>query len=258
MKFSIITPTYNSEKTVLDTVESIARQNYSDLEYIVVDGTSTDNTMNLILSYKDKINLKYISERDKGIYDAMNKGIKMATGDIIGILNSDDFYFDNNILSKINSLFETDSSIDAVYGDLVYVNNNNTKKQTRFWKAGEYNENKLDNGWIIPHPTFFVKREVYEKSNKIFDTTFDLAADYELLIRLLKIQKIKVKYIPEILVSMREGGASASSLKQRIKGWKELRQAWKINNLKVPIFFVFRRILNKVGQFLYRKNLYRP
>jgi glycosyltransferase involved in cell wall biosynthesis len=250
MKISLITPTYNSGKTIADTIESIITQNYIDLEYIVIDGNSTDETKEIISSYQNKVNIKLISEPDKGIYDAMNKGVRMATGDIIGILNSDDFYYDDTVLSKVNNIFELNADIDAVYGDLVYVNKDNTAKQTRYWKAGQYEEEKLDYGWIIPHPTFFVKRDVYEKCEKIFDTSFLLAADYELLLRLLKITKIKVRYIPETLVSMREGGASANNLKQRIRGWQELRKAWKVNNLKIPRFFILRRLLSKVGQYL--------
>jgi glycosyltransferase involved in cell wall biosynthesis len=250
MKISIITATYNSSKTIKDTIDSLVMQNYSDLEYIIVDGNSSDNTLDIISEYNNKLNIKLISEPDKGIYDAMNKGVKMATGDIVGILNSDDFYYKNDVLFKINKCFVESPDVDAIYGDLVYVNNDDVSKQTRYWKASEYEEEKLIWGWIIPHPTFFVRHEVYEKCEKIFDTTFSLAADYELILRLLKTYKIKVKYIPEILVSMRDGGASASGLKQRIKGWKELRQAWKVNNLKIPRFFILRRLLSKVGQYL--------
>jgi glycosyltransferase involved in cell wall biosynthesis len=249
MKISIITPTYNSGKTITDTVESLVGQNCSDLEHIVIDSVSTDNTKEIVEKYKDKINIKFISEKDNGIYDAMNKGLKMATGDIVGILNSDDFYYSGEVLSKINKTFEVNPEIDAVYGDLVYVDNEDISKQTRYWKAGEYDEKKLNSGWIIPHPTFFVRRRVYEKLDKIFDTNFTLAADYELILRLLMIKKINVKYIPEILVSMREGGTSASSLRQRIKGWQELRRAWKVNNLKIPKFFITRRLISKIKQY---------
>lgn len=250
MKISIITPSFNSEKTISDTIKSLISQNYLDLEYIVIDGASTDKTKDIVLSYQDKINIKFISESDKGIYDAMNKGIKIASGDIVGILNSDDFYYDKNVLNKINSVFETNSDVDAVYGDLVYVDKDNTKKQTRYWKSGKYEEKKLNSGWIIPHPVFFVRGDVYKKLNKIFDTSLSLAADYELTLRLLKINKIKVKYLPEILVKMRDGGKSGESFKQRMKGWKELRLAWKINSLKIPRFFICRRLLKKLSQFL--------
>jgi glycosyltransferase involved in cell wall biosynthesis len=249
MKITIITPTYNSGKTIANTIESIIAQNYPDLEYIIVDGASTDTTKDIISNYKDKLNITLISEPDAGIYDAMNKGVKMATGEIVGILNSDDFFYNAEVLSIINAAFESDDSVDAVYGDLAYVDRNDTSKQTRFWEAGEYQEENLNDGWIIPHPTFFMKKEVYQKMEKIFNTDFKIAADYELLLRLLKIQKIHVAYIPQTLVTMREGGTSASGLSQRMRGWKELRRAWKVNSLPLPKFFILRRVTKKLTQF---------
>jgi len=255
MKISIITPSYNSAKTIPDTIDSVVSQTHQDLEYLVVDGASMDGTIATVNEYQRKWPIKLISEKDSGIYDAMNKGIKLATGDIVGILNSDDFYYDQNVLSKINNVFETNPNMDAVYGDLVYVDKDNIAKQTRYWRSGEYQESKINGGWIIPHPTLFVKREVYNRSKKIFDTSFSLAADYEFILRSLKINKIKVKYLPEIIVKMRAGGASGSSLKQRIKGWNELRQAWKVNNLSVPCFFIARRVMNKISQFLVRPKI---
>ncbi len=252
MRFSIITPSYNSAKTISDTIDSIINQTHQDIEYLVIDGASKDETVAIVSEYQKKFPIRLISERDAGIYDAMNKGVKMATGDIVGILNSDDFYYDNSVLQKINDVFENNPDIDAVYGDLVYVNQDDITKQTRYWKSGEYNEKKINSGWIIPHPTFFVRREVYERSSKIFDTSFSLAADYEFILRSLKVKKIKVKYLPEIIVKMRAGGASGSSLKQRIKGWKELRRAWTVNSLPVPAFFIIRRVVGKFSQFLLR------
>jgi len=253
MKISVITPTYNSSKTIKDTLDSMVAQSYSDLEYIIINGNSSDNTKDIILSYQDKLNIKLVSEPDKGIYDAMNKGVRMATGDIVGILNSDDFYHAKDVLHKVSKTFLENPDLDAVYGDLIYVNNEDSSKQTRYWKAEEYQEDKLNYGWIIPHPTLFLRRKVYEKNEKIFDTSFSLAADYEFILRQLKINKIKVKYLPETLVTMRDGGSSASSLKQRIRGWTELNRAWKVNNLKVPTFFIFRRVFNKISQFFHKK-----
>lgn len=251
MKISIITTSYNSGKTIADTIESVIAQNLLDLEYIIIDGASTDNTKEIVEKYTNKLNIEFFSEKDDGIYDAMNKGVKMATGEIVGVLNSDDFYYNGDVLSKINKVFEENPDIDAVYGDLVYVDNEDISKQTRYWEAGEYDEKKLNYGWIIPHPTLFLRRKVYEKDNKIFDTSFSLAADYEFILRQLKINKIKVKYLPEIFVTMRDGGSSASSLKQRIKGWTELGRAWKVNSLKTPRFFILRRVLNKIKQFFH-------
>lgn len=285
MKISLLTPTYNSSKTLTDTLDSVIAQteNHPEiaegLEYIIIDGGSSDGTQDIVKNFQSKyrseyqseyqnkyqsenppINIRLISEPDKGIFDAMNKGVKMATGDIVGILNSDDFFYDKNVLSKVLLAFESNPEIDAVYGDLIYVDNDDIKKQTRYWKADPYKEENLNWGWSIPHPTFFVRRGVYEKIQKqdgrIFDTSFIITGCYELTFRLLKIHKIKVKYIPEILVTMRNGGTSANSFKQRLRGWKEQRLVWEINSIKIPHFFITRRILNKIGQFLhlYRKG----
>ena len=249
MKISIITASFNSEKTIKDTIESILNQSYKDVEYIVIDGNSSDNTLDTINGYSDKIDIKVISEPDKGLYDAMNKGIKIATGEVIGILNSDDFYKNNTVLEKIASCFEKNPQIDACYADLEFVDSIETSKVVRVWKAGNFEEKKLNNGWIIPHPTFFVKKSIYEKYG-VFNTSFKIAADYELLLRLLKLHKINLFYLPEIIISMRIGGVSGRNLKQRRKGWRELKKSWEINNLKLPKFFILRRILFKIGQYL--------
>ena len=163
MKLSLVTPTYNSALTIRDTLNSVIKQSLPANEYIIVDGTSSDDTLKILQEYKDKLNLKIISEPDQGIYDAMNKGIKMATGDIIAIINSDDFYKEKNALETIINIFNTKTDIDIVYSDLEFVNQKNIKKVTRFWKAGKYRPQKLNNGWTIPHPSMFVKRQIYEK-----------------------------------------------------------------------------------------------
>lgn len=249
MKISIITVSYNSEQTIEQTIKSVLGQKGADLEYIIVDGGSKDGTLEIINRYKDKIT-KIISEPDKGIYDAMNKGVQLATGDVVGIINSDDFYFDDNVLNSVVIEFEK-SDVDAVYGDIVYVDREETKKHVRFWKAGEYKESKLKSGWIMPHPAFFVRRECYEKWG-IFNLSFKIAADYELMLRFIK-KGLRMKYLSQILVCMREGGYSASNFKQRVAGWQELKKSWQINGLKVPKFFVIRRVLSKVNQYL-KKN----
>ena len=252
MKISIITPTYNSEKTISRTIESIISQNYSDLEYIIIDGASSDNTKNIVLNYKDKININFISEPDKGIYDAMNKGIKIATGEIIGILNSDDLLDNSNILLKVSEIFNN-PNIDAVYGDIKYFSKN-ISEITRYWEAGEYKESKLNNGWIIPHPSLFLRKSIYNKFG-LFNTNLKIAADYEFILRLLKINKINIKYIHEVFVKMYNDGTSGRNIKQRIKGWKELKEAWKINSLKIPSFFILRRLVYKLNQFIYKNNI---
>jgi glycosyltransferase involved in cell wall biosynthesis len=246
MKISIITPTYNSAKTISRTIDSIILQSYKDIEYIVIDGDSTDGTQDIVLNFKDKINLKLISEKDSGIYDAMNKGIGIAGGDVIGILNSDDFYKDESVLSEVMQAF-VDIQIDAVYGDISYFGPD-VNKITRYWKAGEYKESNLNSGWVIPHPALFVRKSVYKKYG-LYNINLKIAADYEFILRILKIYKIKVKYIPKILVRMYDGGTSASSIKHRIQGWKELENSWKINNLLPHKFFIIRRVLYKVSQY---------
>jgi glycosyltransferase involved in cell wall biosynthesis len=249
MKISIITPTYNSGKTISRTIESIISQNYTDLEYIIADGLSSDNTKDVVSKHQEKINIKLVSEKDNGIYDAMNKGIKISTGEIIGILNSDDFFDNDNVLKTISDAF-IDSKIDAVYGDIKYFDDD-INKTTRYWKAGEYSIRKFDNGWMIPHPALFVRKSVYERFG-FFNTDFEQAADYEFMLRLLKINKINLKYIPEVFVKMYAGGISGSSLGQRIKGWRETKKAWLINSLKIPKFFITRRIINKLSQFIFK------
>ncbi|HBU06917.1 MAG TPA: glycosyl transferase [Candidatus Magasanikbacteria bacterium] len=249
MKLSIITVSYNSAETIEDTIKSVIAQNYSDLEYIIVDGGSKDSTLQIVDKYRDKI-AKIVSEPDKGIYDAMNKGINMATGEVVGIINSDDFYFNDQIFNNIISQFENTSS-DAVYGDIIYVNRKDIKKQVRFWRAGEYKEEKLNCGWIMPHPAFFVKKEIYNKFG-LFNLDFRIAADYGLMLRFLK-NGLKVNYLPQTFVCMREGGFSGQSYKQRKKGWQELKKAWAINNFKIPRFFITRRILSKIKQYLFKK-----
>lgn len=246
MKISIITPSFNSAKTIEKTINSVISQKGIVLEYIIIDGGSKDDTLEIIEKYKDKITT-IISESDSGLYNAMNKGIKLATGEIIGILNSDDYYSDDVLLS-VHQAFEK-SNAQACYGDIAYFNNNNYDKITRLWKAGEYNENKLNNGWIMPHPALFVKKDVYLKCG-LFREDLNLAADYEFMLRMLKIHKIKVKYIPEIITMMRTGGASGKNLKSRMEGWKELKKSWQINNLKKPNCFIAKRLLSKISQYI--------
>jgi glycosyltransferase involved in cell wall biosynthesis len=252
MKISIITPTYDSEKTIEDTLKSVCNQSFSNYEHIIIDNKSTDNTLGIVNRYKNKSNLIVVSEKDNGLYNAMNKGIKLATGDIIGIINSDDFYSTDNVFLLVKDMFASNSNVQGIYGDLEYVSRKDKNKVVRYWKSGEYKENKLKSGWIMPHPTVFLKKEVYSDFNKPFREDLSLAADYEFLLRLIKIKKINFYYINKVLVKMREGGVSGSSLKQRINGWKQLRKSWKINGFKVPKFFVIRRVLNKINQFIFK------
>lgn len=250
---SIITPSYNSEKTISDTIESVLNQTYPNIEYIVIDGKSTDNTTQILKSYEIKFrkkNYKYdwISEPDKGIYDAMNKGIKLATGDIIGILNSDDFYKKNTVINRVVQEF-VDKNVDSVFGDLEYVDKDNTSKVIRYWKSKPYQEKLFKKGWHPAHPTFFVKKIVYDKYG-IFNLDFKIAADYELMLRFLEKYKVSSSYIPSVLVKMRMGGESNGTIKNIIKANIESYKAWKINKLHVSPLIFIKKPFSKLIQYL--------
>ena len=245
-KISIITVSFNSAKTIKETIESILIQDYNNIEYIIIDGGSSDETINIVKSYSEKISY-FISEKDNGIYDAMNKGIKAATGDIVGILNSDDFYPNSFVLSNVAKSFKK-YNCDAVYGDLVYVKAKDTTQIKRYWQAGNYNTSKIKNGWMLPHPTFFVKKVMYDRYG-LYNTDLKSAADYEMILKLLYKENISVQYIPMILVKMRMGGASNSTFLNRIRANQEDGLAWTKNQLNKPMFVRIKKPLQKVIQF---------
>ncbi len=247
LKVSIITVCYNSAKTIENTIRSVISQDYNNIEYIVVDGGSIDNTLHILEKYKTNIS-KLISENDEGIYFAINKGIAIATGDIIAILHADDFYTNNQIIYTIVKAF-TENQTDTVYGDLQYVDRNDTSKVVRHWRSGEYKINLFLKGWMPPHPAFFARKTCYEKYGA-FDTTLKYAADYELMLRLLHKNKCSTAYIPQVLVKMRVGGKSNVTLLNRIKANREDKKAWLINNLKPGIFTFFLKPFSKIRQFL--------
>jgi len=251
-KISIITVSFNSQSTIKYTIQSVASQDYQNKEYILIDGASTDWTLDIISFLKDKINY-FVSEKDNGIYNAMNKGIKASSGDIIGILNSDDFYSNNEVLSKVANIFE-ETDCDCLYGDLVYVDKGDARKIVRYWKSGEFSKRKLRMGWMLPHPTFFVKKEIYEKYG-LYNLKFKTAADYEMILRLLHNDSIKVEYLPEILIKMRIGGESNSSFLNRLKGNYEDNLAWDMNNLRKPPFIRFLKPLRKIKQFFKKPKI---
>lgn len=248
MTISIITATYNSSETVRDTLECIAKQDYAPVEHIIVDGLSKDNTLNIVAEFPHV--KKVVSEKDKGIYDAMNKGVGLATGEVIGILNSDDFYCHPQVLTKVMKAFE-DPTIDAVYGDLHYVHQQDTQKIVRRWKAGRFHSSSFYYGWMPPHPAFFVRRRVYEQAG-LFNISLRSAADYELMLRVLVKHKMKAAYLPEVLVKMRAGGMSNATLKNRLRANKEDRQAWEINQLKPYFFTIWLKPVRKIFQFIIR------
>ena len=223
MKISLITVTYNSGKTLSCTIESVLSQSCSNIEYIIVDGASKDNTVSIIKEYEPKFNgrMKWISERDKGLYDAMNKGIRMATGDVVGILNSDDLFMDDKVLADVAAAF--DGQTDAIFGNLYFVNQEDVNQIVRVWKGSSYKSFK--SGWHPAHPTFYVRKEVYEKYGG-FDTTFDVSADFELMLRLIEKNGIYTKYLDRYMVRMRMGGESTGSIKNIIRGNKNIFRAF--------------------------------
>lgn len=246
MKISIITVTYNSEATLEQTILSVIEQSYQNIEYIIVDGGSTDGTLKIIEKYKTKIS-KFISEKDNGLYDALNKGIDLATGEVIGFLHSDDFYTDKDVIHKYANTFIKNHS-DAVYADLFYVDKDNTNKIIRKWKSGNHKPNSFLHGWMPPHPTFFVKKVVYEKFGK-FNLEFKHSADYELMLRFIHKNKIKINYLHEFTIKMRVGGQSNASIQNRVNANKEDRKAWLANGLKPRFYTSYLKPLRKISQF---------
>ena len=252
LKISIITVAYNSEKTIADTIESIILQDYDNIEYIIIDGGSTDLTIDIINKYSKHISY-FHSGLDNGIYDAMNKGIEASSGDIIGILNSDDFYPNSFIISNVAKSFAK-FNCDAVYGDLVYVNPNNVSKIIRYWQSSKYTTKKIKNGWMLPHPTFFVKKKMYTRFG-LYNTDLKSAADYEMILKLLYKHNISVYYIPMILVKMRMGGESNKSIWNRIKANKEDSLAWTKNQLDKPLFIRIKKPMQKLRQFFLKPDV---
>ncbi len=246
MKISIITATWNSAATIENAILSVASQGHPDLEHIIVDGNSSDATLPIVFRYEHLID-KLVSEPDHGIYDAMNKGIFLSTGEVIGILNSDDFYANPHVLDKVSRVFE-DKSIDTSYGDLIYVDPTNVNRITRYWKASAHHPRSFYQGWMPPHPTFFVRRSVYDKYG-YFNVALGTAADYELTLRLLLKHKVSTTYIPEVLVHMRAGGASNASLKSRLATIQMANLSWQVNDLKPWPWTLTFRLLSKIVQY---------
>ena len=246
MKISIITVTYNSAATLEDTLRSVTEQDYDNVEYIIVDGGSSDATLAIIDKYAHKIS-KIISEKDEGLYDAINKGIALASGDIIGILHSDDFFIDKTVLSQYAAVF-TKTNADAVYANLYYVDKHNTNKIIRKWHSGTYGPTSFQNGWMPPHPSFFVKRVCYLNYGT-FDLSFKTAADYELMLRFILKHKIVLGYLDSYTVKMRMGGASNKSIANRLNANQEDRMAWKKNGLKPRFYTLYLKPLRKLIQF---------
>jgi glycosyltransferase involved in cell wall biosynthesis len=247
MKISIITVVYNNEKTIKDAIQSVLGQTYKNIEYVIIDGKSKDNTVNLINEYQEKLGY-FISEKDNGLYDAMNKGILACTGDVIGILNSDDLYQDLDVINDVMEQFNKDPELDILYGDLVYVKSEDTAKVVRNWKSKAYYNRFFENANVPPHPALFVRNKVYKEAG-LFDLDYKIAADYEFMLRIFRNNKFNSKYLNRLMVRMRLGGASNAGFSSIIKQNKEVLNAWKKNNLKCPFYLMPLRVLKKANQF---------
>jgi glycosyltransferase involved in cell wall biosynthesis len=246
MKISIITVCYNSADTIADTLRSIAQQTYPNIEYIIIDGGSTDGTLDIIKQYEKHVSV-LVSEPDKGIYDAMNKGWKRATGDVVAFLNSDDCYMHKNVLSEVAEIM-SNPDIDACHGDLIYVDRVDTNKIIRYWQGHEHRAGDCLKGWMPAHPTFFARRSLFERCGG-FDTRYRKQADFELAVRWFEIHKIRSRYVPKIWTRMRTGGASNNSLRNIIKGNLESYHACKALGFNVTPFFIVRKILSRFPQY---------
>jgi glycosyltransferase involved in cell wall biosynthesis len=246
LRVSIITATFNSASTIAETMRSVGQQEYPLIEHIIVDGASEDATLEIVKQFSHYISV--ISEKDEGIYDAMNKGIRAAKGDIIGILNSDDVYIDQEVISKIVNEFQ-DPSVHCCYADLQYVDTRNATRITRVWKSGNYKTDSFYWGWMPPHPTFFVRKSVYDQLG-LYNSNMRSAADYEMMLRVMVNHKLRAAYIPQIIVKMRTGGISNASIRNRIRANREDREAWRINGLKPYFFTLYLKPLRKIFQFI--------
>lgn len=246
MKISIITASYNSEKTINDTINSVLSQTYKNIEYIIIDGNSRDKTKDIVSYYLDKI--KFISEPDHGIYDAINKGINLATGDIVGILNSDDFFPNNEIIDIIATTFINNyKQIDLLFGDIAFVNNDNQIK--RSYSAKNFSNSLFKFGMMPPHPSVYIKREVYLQYG-LYITSYKIAADFELLLRYLLINNLKYKYINLIVVYMRFGGVSNSSFKNRLLLNNEILKACKNNKIATNYLFIYSKYFKRILEYI--------
>lgn len=246
---SIITATYNSAETINDTIKSVLCQTNKDFEYIIVDGGSTDETIDIVKSYESEFSgrLKWVSEKDKGIYDAMNKGIKMASGDIIGILNSDDYYTSDDILQTIADAFKC-QNVDAIYGDIHFIKDGVPDKCVRYYSSRLFSPFWLRLGFMPAHPSFYCKRDVFDKSG-LYRLDYKIGSDYEMMVRLFRKHKISSRYVPKDFVTMRTGGASNSNLQSRLTLIKEDVKACRDNGIYTNELFICLKFLYKIFEF---------
>lgn len=245
MKISVVTAVYNRKQTILDAMESVLQQSWEDIEHIVQDGGSVDGTLDIIHEQNDP-RISLVSAPDKGIYDAINLGMQRATGDVIGLMHSDDIFAHPNVLRQVATAFE-DPQIDCVYGDLQYVAASDTRRVIRHWVSGTYTRDLLKRGWMPPHPTFYIRRSILDQLGN-YDTSFEIAADYDAMLRWLWVGQLKPKYIPEVMVKMRMGGESNKSITRILQKSKEDYRALKKNNVG-GIIALLRKNFSKISQF---------
>lgn len=259
MKISVITATYNSAQTVRDTFESLLAQTYQDIECIVVDGASKDGTLDIIREFEPRFGgrMKWSSEPDKGIYDAMNKGLARATGNVVGILNSDDFFTAPDILEEVAKVFEADNSLDAVYGDIHYCKWDDVTRPVRYYSSKGFRRWKMFIGYMPAHPSFYCRKRVYESYGYFDAPSFKVAADFECLLRFIYIHRIKTRYIPRDFVTMREGGASSSGAQSHLAINRDHLAAFKKNNVRSNTFFESIRYVFKIFEILESRIKYR-
>lgn len=246
---SIITATFNSAKTLKDTIQSVLRQTNKDFEYLIIDGGSTDETIDIVKSYESEFSgrLKWVSEKDEGIYDAMNKGIKMASGDVVGILNSDDYFTSDDILQTVDNAFKS-HEIDAIYGDIHFIRDGNPQKCIRYYSSRMFRPFWLRFGFMPAHPSFYCKREVFEKAG-LYSLDYKIGADYEMMVRLFKKYRIMSQYINKDFVTMRTGGASNNNVRSRITLINEDVKACKENGVYTNSLFVMLKFMYKIFEF---------
>lgn len=257
MKISIITATFNSEKTIQDAVESVLRQTYKDIEYLTIDGESKDNTIEIVKELEPRFEgrLRYISEPDKGIYDAMNKGIKIATGEVVGILNSDDFFTSDDVIAQVADAFAADESLDAVYGDIHFVKDENLNKCTRYYSSKSFRPWLLRFGFMPAHPSFYCKKEVFEKYG-LYDLQYRTSSDFEMMVRLLWKHKIKTKYLNMDFVTMRSGGESTAGLASKKKVNNDIARSLKAHGIYTNQAMQALRYVWRIGELIYTRIKY--
>lgn len=247
MKVSIITVVFNASGTIRNAIESVLSQTYKEIEYIIIDGGSRDGTVDIIASYGNRIT-KMISQPDEGLYHAMNKGVDLATGEIVGFINADDMINSDDCVTAIVEKFKQ-SNADAVYGDNIYVDQHNTSKIVRYWRAGEYNKNNFRKGWMPPHLSTYIKRKYYSEFG-LFRKDMKIAGDYELMLRFFYKNKLRVIYINKIIARMRAGGISNSSFSNILKANIEVYKSWGLNGLRVSPLIIIAKPIKKIIQFL--------